>query len=105
MKSYYTPNINNMGAVINKFVVVKHLSEVSFKWFNHEGKEVPYGNHVPYLFEVECDGIDKLNVTKVILPECDYTNPDKDPLVLIHCRTITFIDPNQAWEIKNEKNV
>lgn len=71
-----------------KWVVEKPLNEVSFKWFDRDGKEVPYGQHMPWLFEVTTDDVDTTEVIKVELPVCDYASNDKSPIVKIHCQKI-----------------
>ena len=71
---------------MRKWIIEKPLNEVIFKWYNYEGKEVPFGKHFGYLFEVYGKDIPTINVVKVELPDCDYSSNIKYPIVKIHCQ-------------------
>ena len=73
---------------LKEWVVEKPLNEVKFKWFTYEGKEVPYGEHVNWSFQVQCDGVDINKVIKVVLPVCDYGSNIQFPMVKIYCRDV-----------------
>ena len=58
------------------------------------GKEVPYGKHVPWLFEINHPEITKKLfdisrfIEKVELPILDYSSNKKDVKVIVHFKEI-----------------
>lgn len=59
------------------------MNECTFKFFDNTMKEVPFGKHVPWLFEVEHESIDSRLVTKIELPILNYTSTDNNVKVKI----------------------
>lgn len=87
------------GELVFKEVVHKRLPHtVKVNYFSYGGKpmgEVDCENQRPFMFNVECDGIDQTLVKKVRFPELSYDSTSKSCFVEITCNVYDVDGENE----------
>jgi hypothetical protein len=92
----------NLHYILPLTIVEYPLHECKFKFFNFEGKEVPYGEHLNFSFEFIHKDVNSLEVAKVELPILDYSM-DEDLNVIVH--KYTFINEEHRNKFLNISKV